>query len=457
MTLDEAVARIRPADAEAKRAAELRQASLTKPPGSLGRLEDLSIQLAGIFGTDRPVLGGKTVIVAAADHGVVAQGVTGYPQAVTAQMVLNFLAGGAAINVMARKAGVELVIVDAGVATPLPDHPDLRRIGMGAGAGDITQGPAMTREEAEACVDAGVGLAMDAIEDGADLLGTGDMGIGNTTASSAVTAALTRRPPQETTGRGTGRNDEELERKIDVVARALEVNRPDPDDGLDVLAKVGGFEIGVLAGVVLGAALARRPVVLDGFISGAAGLIALQPLRRCQGLCDCRAPVGGDGASGGVVALGTATAVGPGHEARRGYGSGAGDGRGGSGSGLSGGDGNLRGGRRLRPEPIAGKRAAPMKSLRLAIGFLTIFPLAPSGRLQMGPARAWFPLVGLALGGILAGLDLAAREALPPTGGGRDPGRSAAGADPGDSHRGVSLMPAMGSSVATPRRDGWRS
>lgn len=274
MMLDEAVARIRPADPEAKRAAEFRQANLTKPPGSLGRLEDLSVQLAGIFGTERPKLGGKTVIVAAADHGVVAQGVTGYPQEVTAQMVRNFLAGGAAINVMARKAGVELIIVDAGVAAPLPDRPDLQRIGMRAGTGDITQGAAMTREEAEACVEAGVGLALEAIEAGADIIGTGDMGIGNTTASSAITAALTRYPPRETTGRGTGRNDEELEHKIDVVACALEVNRPDPDDGLDVLAKVGGFEIGVLAGVVLGAALARRPVVLDGFISGAAGLIA---------------------------------------------------------------------------------------------------------------------------------------------------------------------------------------
>ncbi len=274
MMLDEVLAGIQPSDREAKRAAELRQSRLTKPPGSLGRLEELSIQLAAIFGTERPTLRGKTVIVAAADHGVVAQGVTGYPQAVTAQMVRNFLAGGAAINVMARKAGVELVIADAGVASSLPYHPDLRRIGLGRGTADITQGPAMTREKAAACVDAGVGLALEAIEAGADTLGTGDMGIGNTTASSAITAALTGRPPRETTGRGTGRNDEELERKIDVVARALEVNSPNPGDGLDVLAKVGGFEIGVLAGVALGAALARRPVVLDGFVSGAAGLIA---------------------------------------------------------------------------------------------------------------------------------------------------------------------------------------
>ena len=274
MTLDEVLAGITPADPQAKRAAQLRQDRLTKPPGSLGRLEELSIQLAGVFGTAQPAVRGKTIVVAAADHGVVARGVTGYPQEVTAQMVLNFLAGGAAINVMARKTGVDLVIVDAGVATPLPDHPDLRVVGMGRGTADITQGPAMTREQAEACVMAGVGLALEAVEGGADMLGTGDMGIGNTTPSSAITAALTRRPPSETTGRGTGRNDEEMERKIASVARALEVNQPDPSDELDVLSKVGGFEIGVLAGVALGGSLARRPVVLDGFISGAAGLIA---------------------------------------------------------------------------------------------------------------------------------------------------------------------------------------
>ena len=274
MTLDEVLARIRPADPHAKRAAALRQARLTKPPGSLGRLEDLSIQLAGIFGDERPTLRGKTVVVAAADHGVAAQGVSGYPQEVTAQMVLNFLAGGAAVNVMARKVGVDLVIVDAGVAALLPDRPDLRVLGMGRGTADITQGPAMEREQAERCIGAGVELVLEAVGRGADIIGTGDMGIANTTPSSAITAALTGRPPRETTGRGTGRNDQELERKIACVARALQVNQPDPGDGLDVLAKVGGFEIGVLAGVVLGGSLARRLVVLDGFISGAAGLIA---------------------------------------------------------------------------------------------------------------------------------------------------------------------------------------
>ena len=274
MTLDDAVVRLAPADAQAMRQAELRQGRLTKPPGSLGRLEDLSVQLAGIFRTEIPRPNGKAIIVAAADHGVVAQGVTGYPQEVTAQMVQNFLVGGAAVSVMARRAGVDLVIVDAGVSTPLPEHPDLRVVGVGRGTADITQGPAMTRSQAEACVNAGIGLALEAAENGTDMLGLGDMGIGNTTASSAITSALTGRPPNDTTGRGTGRNDEELNHKIAVVRRALEVNRPDPGDGLDVLFKVGGFEIGVLAGVVLGGAVARKVVVLDGFISGAAGLIA---------------------------------------------------------------------------------------------------------------------------------------------------------------------------------------
>ena len=274
MTLDEIIAGITPADPKARQAAKLRQDRLTKPSGSLGRLEDLSIQLAGVLGTDRPTLLGKAIVVAAGDHGVVAQGITGYPKEVTVQMVQNFLAGGAAINVMARQARVDLVIVDAGVATPLPDHPNLKVVAAGRGTADITLGPAMTRAQAELCLNAGVEIALEVAEKGADIIGTGDMGIGNTTASSAITAALTSRHPGETTGRGAGRSDHELEHKITVVEHALNVNRPDPDDAFDVLAKVGGFEIGVLAGVVLGGALARRMVVLDGFISGAAGLIA---------------------------------------------------------------------------------------------------------------------------------------------------------------------------------------
>ena len=326
MPLDDVVGRITPAGSGARRSAELRQQRLTKPPGSLGMLEELSVQLAGIFGTDRPDPRGKTLIVAAGDHGVVAQGVTAYPQEVTAQMVLNFLSGGAAVNAMARRAGVDLVIVDAGVASPLPDHPGLRVVAPARGTSDMTQGPAMTHEQAETCVVAGVELALEAAENGADIIGTGDMGIGNTTASSAIAAALTGAPPAETTGRGTGRNDRELANKIAVVERAIEVNRPDPGDGLDVLAKVGGFEIGVLAGVVLGGALARssrraRRLHLRRCRPGRP-----QPLPERQGLHGRRPPFRGGRPSHSAVAHGTAAPARPGHEAGRGHRRGAGNG-----------------------------------------------------------------------------------------------------------------------------------
>ena len=274
MTLDDVLAGIRPADGAARRRAILRQAELTKPPGSLGQLEEVSVQLAGILGTERPRIRGMTIIVAAGDHGVTAQDVTGYPQEVTAQMVMNFLAGGAAINVIARSVGAEIVIVDAGVASPLPPHPDLRVAAIEHSTGDISQGPAMSQSVAKRLMIAGVDLAQRAVAGGTDVIGTGDMGIGNTTPSSAITSVITGRPPRETTGRGTGRTDAELDRKVAIVERALEVNRPDSTDGLDILSKVGGFEIAVLAGVILGGAQARRPVVLDGFISGAAALIA---------------------------------------------------------------------------------------------------------------------------------------------------------------------------------------
>lgn len=272
--LTDILASVQPADPAAMRRARQRQLTLTKPPGSLGALEDLSVQLAGIFGNDRPRIHGKAVIVAAADHGVVAQGVTGYPQAVTAQMALNFLAGGAAVSVIARQVGARQIIVDAGIATDMPPHPDLRAVRIGKGTSDISRGPAMSREQAVRCLLAGVSLAQDAARDGASLIATGDMGIGNTTPSSAITAALTAADPELTTGAGTGRTPDELRRKTDIVRRALRVNAPDATDGIDVLAKVGGFEIGVLAGVILGGAMERRGVVLDGFISGAAALIA---------------------------------------------------------------------------------------------------------------------------------------------------------------------------------------
>ena len=278
MSLNDIIAAIEPADSTSRQAARLRHERLTKPPGSLGQLEALGVQLAGVLRTERPQIRGKTIIVAAADHGVVAEGITGYPQAVTAQMVSNFLSGGGAINAMARRADVKLMIVDAGIATPLPDHPDLRVAGVGRCTANIAHGPAMTREQAEECIRAGVGLAVEVADSGADLIGTGDMGIGNTTSAAAITSVITGASPRQTTGRGTGRSDAQLEQKIAVVERALAVNRPDPNDALDVLAKVGGFEIGVLAGVMLGGARCKRVVVLDGFISGAAALIA-------QGLC----------------------------------------------------------------------------------------------------------------------------------------------------------------------------
>ena len=272
--LSGALDKIRPADTAAKRRARARQRSLTKPPGSLGRLEDISVKLAGIFGTDRPEVRGRTVVIAAADHGVVARGISGYPQEVTNQMVRNFLAGGAAISVLTRHLGVRRIIVDAGVAGELPPSPEIRTLRIGTITGDISQGPAMSRTQAEQCISAGIDLAVEAADAGSDLIGTGDMGIGNTTPSSAIVAALTGATPAAATGRGTGRTPVELAHKTAIVRQALEVNKPVPGDPVDVLAKVGGFEIGVLAGLVLGGAMMRRVVVLDGFISGAAALIA---------------------------------------------------------------------------------------------------------------------------------------------------------------------------------------
>ena len=272
--LDDLMTRIKPLDGDAMAQARRRQDRLTKPAGSLGRLEEISIRLAGIFGTPTPEIHRKVIILAAGDHGVSAEGVSAYPQEVTAQMVLNFLGGGAGINVLARHVGVEVVVVDAGVAAELPTHPDLRSVKLGGGTANIAQGPAMLRSQAIRSIEEGAKLALEQVSSGADILGTGDMGIGNTTPSSAITAIIAGVDPTVSTGKGTGISRRGLSHKIDVVRQALEVNRPDPRDALDVLTKVGGFEIGFLAGVVLGGAVARRPVVLDGFVSGAASLIA---------------------------------------------------------------------------------------------------------------------------------------------------------------------------------------
>jgi nicotinate-nucleotide--dimethylbenzimidazole phosphoribosyltransferase len=255
-------------------AAERHLDSLTKPAGSLGRLEEIALRLALLRG-GAPEVRHPVIFTFAADHGVAAEGVSAYPQVVTAQMVENFLRGGAAVNVLARQAGARLVVADFGVAAPLERSERLVACPIGPGTANIAAGPAMTREQAVRAIETGAALAQQALDAGADLLATGEMGIGNTTVASAVAAALTGGAPERVTGRGTGVDDATLARKVAVVRRALEVNQPDASDGLDVLAKVGGFEIGGLVGVILAGAARRVPVVLDGFIAGSAALIAV--------------------------------------------------------------------------------------------------------------------------------------------------------------------------------------
>lgn len=272
--LPKLLSRIQPPDPALGARAQAHLDQLTKPPGSLGRLEELARRIVEITGQELPVLRRAVIFTLAADHGVVAEGVSAYPQVVTAQMVENFLRGGAAINVLARHAGADLVVADLGVASPLPVRPGLVIKRIAQGTKNMALGPAMTRDEALAAIEAGIQLVEAERCQGVDLIGTGEMGIGNTTAASAITAVLTGASVEAVTGRGTGIDEATWQRKVAVIQRALDVNRPDPRDGLDVLAKVGGFEIGGLAGVILAGAARRIPVVLDGFITGAAALIA---------------------------------------------------------------------------------------------------------------------------------------------------------------------------------------
>lgn len=280
-----AIAALGGADAGAAAAAAARQAQLTKPPGSLGRLEALSVRIAGIRGEARPRLERRLIVVAAADHGVAAQGVSAYPAEVTAQMVANFLAGGAAINVLAAHAGARVVIVDAGVAAETPNDPALVRLRLAPGTDDITRGPAMPAALAAQAVAEGIALfAREHAAAGVDVVACGDMGIGNSTAAAAIVAAVTGRPVRTVTGRGTGIDDARFETKVTAIERALEVNRArvgDGTDGLALLAALGGLEIGVLAGVYLAAAAARVPAVIDGLISGAAALVAAAIAPEC--------------------------------------------------------------------------------------------------------------------------------------------------------------------------------
>ena len=278
-----AVEALGPLDEAAMAAARAHLDALTKPRGSLGRLEELLVLLAGITGEAAPRIDEPAIVVAAADHGVARRGVSAYPPEVTPQMVANFLAGGAAINQLALGIGASLVVLDVGVAGPVPEprppaalegRVRLVRHRVRAGTEDMTQGPAMRRDEAMDAIGAGIEVADALVAAGTRLMGVGEMGIGNTTAASAIAAVLTGFPPDAVTGPGTGLDAEGRRRKVQAIERALAVNRPDPTDPLGVLAAVGGLEIAALTGVILGAAAARVPVVLDGFITGAAALIA---------------------------------------------------------------------------------------------------------------------------------------------------------------------------------------
>ena len=295
MVVRDAIAAVGPLSVSAMTAARRRLDALTKPRGSLGRLEDLAERVAGITGNPIPRISRKVVFTFAADHGVASEGVSAYPREVTAQMVSNFLAGGAAINVLCRHVGAEVVVADFGVAVEIPPHAALVSRRIGPGTRNMAREPAMTRDQAVQAVAAGIGLAREAA---ADVVATGDMGIGNTTAASAVVSVVTGRPADEVTGRGTGVDDTALRRKVAIVRKAIARNRPDPEDGIDVLAKVGGFEIGGLAGIILGAAAMRVPVVIDGFISGAAAMIAvtLCPRARDYLIAGHRSPEPGHGA-----------------------------------------------------------------------------------------------------------------------------------------------------------------
>jgi nicotinate-nucleotide--dimethylbenzimidazole phosphoribosyltransferase len=267
---------IKTLDSKSMELAKLRQDQLTKPRGSLGELEELSIKIAGIMANPSPRLEQKAIITMAADHGVVAEGVTLYPQEVTRQMVLNFLNGGAGINVIARHINSRVVIVDMGVIGGFSPMPDLICKMIDFGTKNMAVGPAMSRQQAVDSIEAGIQILEAEFQKGLDIVGTGDMGIGNTTASSAIFAAISGKPVTEVTGRGTGLDDKQLLHKISIIEKALAINNPDPADAIDVLTKVGGFEIGGIAGVILGAAKNRIPVVIDGFISTAAACLAIK-------------------------------------------------------------------------------------------------------------------------------------------------------------------------------------
>ena len=282
MNLSRVLEQIGEPDAAIAAETQRRLDRLTKPQGSLGRLEELAVQFCAITGERKPAVPRGLVCTFAADHGVVEEGVSAYPQAVTAQMVLNFLRGGAGVNVLARHAGVEIHVVDIGVAHDFGSVTGLIDRKLMRGTRNMVQAAAMDRPTTEQAVMVGVELALNAVREGIGMLGTGEMGIGNTSASAAITAVMTGEAVKDVTGSGTGIDQEGLARKITVVERALAYHRPDPSDPLEVLSTVGGLEIAGMAGLILGGAASRVPVVLDGFIAGAAALIAAALQPRCR-------------------------------------------------------------------------------------------------------------------------------------------------------------------------------
>jgi nicotinate-nucleotide--dimethylbenzimidazole phosphoribosyltransferase len=274
MLLEQTLARLRPLDRSIDAEAQRRLDSLTKPPASLGRLEELAHRISCIQGCVPPRLGRKLLFVFAADHGITEEGVSAYPKEVTAQMTYNFLDGGAAITVLARHHGVDVEVIDVGVDYEFPKLKNLRDLKVRRGTNNFARCPAMTRDEAVQSIETGIRLVDEAASENLFLLGAGEMGIGNTTSAAAILCAMTGLPPRDVTGTGTGVNGETWAKKVAAIERGLESNRPNPADPLDVLAKVGGLEIGAMAGVMLGAAAHRIPMMLDGYISTAAALLA---------------------------------------------------------------------------------------------------------------------------------------------------------------------------------------
>lgn len=274
--IQDTIASIQPLDALAMEACQIRLDNLTKPLNSLAAFEQLAVKIAGITGQARPWQLKKSIVLMAADHGVADEGVSAYPQQVTGQMVANFCAGGAAINIFANHVQAELALVDIGIATELPDLAGLIKAKIAAGTGNIAHGPAMTRQQALAAICTGIEIAHSQLAKGVQVIGLGEMGIANTTPSTAIVACYSSLSTTQLTGRGTGITDAAWQRKAQVIEQALTVNRPDNTDPLDVLAKVGGLEIAGLTGVILAGAAGRAVVVVDGLITAAAALIACQ-------------------------------------------------------------------------------------------------------------------------------------------------------------------------------------